>query len=466
VVAPKSTQQETEKPALPGGLPDVPTVPDAAVPLPPGSKGVEGLSNPGAPASADVPLPGFPGKDKRTVTVAQAGDKDAQKAKTPTEGVQPPAVPPNPSEAGVSLPPEPPGPLSTEEILKKEKARADGLKTQNNTATTPGQGGVGVAEVPVPAGGPASVPQPGSNPPDPDSNKKAAEASQPPVLPVAQGSKPGPVGDWSKPLPTIPPEQQLVKGPTAGNAGGVAAPSAADVAQPGKQTGVVPGSPTEGTPPPPAVATGTNQPGTRVGPLGAEAEATGPPIRVPGPSESAGAVKAPQVRDYFSKTFRCTDQVRTFDGISKQAYGHEKYALALLLFNRDVPGLEAVRDGAAPLAVGQSILLPPAGILEDRYPAEIRDYRPAPPPAIANGPPVAVPPPATPPVASTGKAGGGPDYRVQGNGEMLYEIARNTLGDGKRWPEIYRLNPAIQPQLAIPAGTVLHLPLGARIGTF
>jgi hypothetical protein len=54
---------------------------------------------------------------------------------------------------------------------------------------------------------------------------------------------------------------------------------------------------------------------------------------------------------------------------------------------------------------------------------------------------------------------------VRGNGEMLFEIARQLLGDGRRWSEIYRLNPNIRPELAIPGGTQLLLPADARIGS-
>jgi hypothetical protein len=48
---------------------------------------------------------------------------------------------------------------------------------------------------------------------------------------------------------------------------------------------------------------------------------------------------------------------------------------------------------------------------------------------------------------------------------MLFEIARQTLGDGHRWSEIYRLNPEIRPELAIPGGTQLRLPADARVGS-
>ena len=56
-------------------------------------------------------------------------------------------------------------------------------------------------------------------------------------------------------------------------------------------------------------------------------------------------------------------------------------------------------------------------------------------------------------------------YRVVGDGQMLIEIAQQTLGDRGRWSEIYRLNPEIRPELAIPGGTQLRLPGDARVGS-
>ena len=38
------------------------------------------------------------------------------------------------------------------------------------------------------------------------------------------------------------------------------------------------------------------------------------------------------------------------------------------------------------------------------------------------------------------------------------EIARKTLGDSRRWPEIYRLNGTIDPSYPVPGGTDLRLP--------
>jgi nucleoid-associated protein YgaU len=62
------------------------------------------------------------------------------------------------------------------------------------------------------------------------------------------------------------------------------------------------------------------------------------------------------------------------------------------------------------------------------------------------------------PVASTGGKAEGKVYQVASGGEMLLSIAERTLGNRDRWSEIYRLNPQVQPQYPIPAGTVLRMP--------
>jgi nucleoid-associated protein YgaU len=71
---------------------------------------------------------------------------------------------------------------------------------------------------------------------------------------------------------------------------------------------------------------------------------------------------------------------------------------------------------------------------------------------------------ATPPIAVGPAAAARPvpeaprTYRVRGGGEMLYDIARQELGNAERWSEIYRLNPQVRPEFAVPAGTDLRLP--------
>jgi hypothetical protein len=55
-------------------------------------------------------------------------------------------------------------------------------------------------------------------------------------------------------------------------------------------------------------------------------------------------------------------------------------------------------------------------------------------------------------------------YRVVEGGEHIVAIARERLGDGARWAEIYRLNPDLNPGTPIPAGTILRMPETEVIG--
>ena len=54
-------------------------------------------------------------------------------------------------------------------------------------------------------------------------------------------------------------------------------------------------------------------------------------------------------------------------------------------------------------------------------------------------------------------------YRVAGDGQMLIEIAQQTLGDRGRWSEIYRLNPTLRPEYPVPGGTEIRLPNNANV---
>ena len=48
--------------------------------------------------------------------------------------------------------------------------------------------------------------------------------------------------------------------------------------------------------------------------------------------------------------------------------------------------------------------------------------------------------------------------RVRDGGEQLYEIAVRVLGDGRRWAEIYQLNPDVPTGCPVPGGTMLVVP--------
>src|SRR5262249_31047526 len=155
--------------------------------------------------------------------------------------------------------------------------------------------------------------------------------------------------------------------------------------------------------------------------------------------------------------------------ISKQKYLTENYARALLVYNRNHPqAADVVRHEPPVLAEGSMIFIPPVSILEKRYAGMIPNLTPIEPPS----PP---PPPGTvgtenparpaaPPIsAGLGAATTYPQYRVVGRSEMMWEIARKTLGNSDRWAEIYRLNQKWKAEFPIPENEVLRLPMNARV---
>jgi hypothetical protein len=180
----------------------------------------------------------------------------------------------------------------------------------------------------------------------------------------------------------------------------------------------------------------------------------------------------PQVKDYNIVTHFCQPDDLSFEAVSKRHFRTEKYAKALHQFNRKHPlAKENVQADNPRLVAGQAVFIPPAELLESHYPQLIgRDLpslpavpgigvNPSVPPAVADrASQVPLAKPAVVPSTDATKR-----YRVGGNGQMLVEIAQQTLGDQRRWSEIYRLNPTIRPEFPIPAGTELRLPANANV---
>jgi hypothetical protein len=149
----------------------------------------------------------------------------------------------------------------------------------------------------------------------------------------------------------------------------------------------------------------------------------------------------------------------TLEAISKARYGSEKYAKAILAYNRDFAPMGTLLT--ATLQPGQNILLPSADFLEDRYAAAIGAASVAP---ISINPPIPAPAPPIPmPGAGAKTEAAAKTYRVPAAGQFIFDIAIRTLGDGNRWSEIYRLNPNINPQQPIPGGSELRLPANAKL---
>src|SRR5262249_49599168 len=152
----------------------------------------------------------------------------------------------------------------------------------------------------------------------------------------------------------------------------------------------------------------------------------------------------------------CLPSETSFRDISKRVYQSDKYARALELYNRSHPqAKDEIRQNPPRLRSGLIVFVPPTAVLERRYPNEIGST----PAQVTPAAPVVVPLQSsakpgttiangTMPPANTGIApvslGSSPDgtklYRVGGKGEMLYDIARRTLGNGDEWIRIYQLN--------------------------
>jgi hypothetical protein len=174
-------------------------------------------------------------------------------------------------------------------------------------------------------------------------------------------------------------------------------------------------------------------------------------------------------------------------------YKSDRYEQALLLFNRSHPlAADGIRTDPPRLQPGTPIYVPPATILDKYYATAIPEgpapaaepgaiarntevvpaVRPNLAPSTQSSPlfgtqatessPLIRPTPAAPPKPApvTEKT-----YKVGANGESFYEIARRTLtGDADiRWNDIYKLNPGLNPQELVPAGTVLHMPSDANV---
>jgi hypothetical protein len=235
-------------------------------------------------------------------------------------------------------------------------------------------------------------------------------------------------------------------------------------------------------------------------------EQTLPPVAV-GTSPPTTGTKT-SAYDVRGDTFKKEDG--NLEEISKREYNTGKYAQALLQYNRDHPRGDAAFKANQPMLTPGStvIFIPPVHVLEDHYPALTGNVRPVPatqgPTAALPGqeliakplvpvrqdsgspvpvvtipanpgsgpgvPGVVVPPsPAPTPVASapaavnTASATTKPYWVPQG-GQHFYVIARQTLRDEKRWPEIWQLNPQFDTTQLIPAGTMIRLPGDAVIG--
>ncbi len=181
-----------------------------------------------------------------------------------------------------------------------------------------------------------------------------------------------------------------------------------------------------------------------------------PPIIVGG-----GRHPLPAVKDVNIDAYECQKGDNTFDILSLRMYGTEKYADALLKYNRDHSGM--VKNGSTLnvnppiLNPGQQVLKPPQTILDSDYRSLVRSATPQ---VRMDAPtPLTQPPGPIAKVSNPPRPGPGGTYTVQNPaGESILDIAERALGDRSQWPRIYSANPNYPPQNRIPAGTTLTLP--------
>lgn len=122
--------------------------------------------------------------------------------------------------------------------------------------------------------------------------------------------------------------------------------------------------------------------------------------------------------------------------ISRRVYGTSRYFSALTLYNH-----HRIRDPRR-LRPGMKVLVPPAEVLEQKYPDLFRDSRPV----------------EREPGGYFVRPDGTAAYRI-GERDTLSEIAQKHLGRSSRWIQIYRLNRTVlaNPNKLKP-GTVIVLP--------
>jgi hypothetical protein len=228
-------------------------------------------------------------------------------------------------------------------------------------------------------------------------------------------------------------------------------------------------------------------------PLAAQPSAVAPPISLPGPGNpapgaatlglppatnpGATALGVPavgandsRVISFDEETYICKPN-DTLASICRDRYHDDRYAQALLLFNRSHPmSAPGIRSEPPVLQAGQPVYIPPAEILQKRYPPGSIPSQPASPAGVQGGP---LPGPAAPSNPSVGFTPPNPVgalpaapvsrgrdwfYTVQTRPETFYDIAKRELGNGDRWSDISRLNPSFAPGEPLQVGTTLRMP--------
>jgi hypothetical protein len=448
--------------------------------------------------------PPKPSTDEKNPGVLQVGF-DGTGPTVPV--VTPPPVPHVPPVAvSPSMPPDLKAPLSdpiAEEQKKKLKALADAKAKETPTlppaVTIPGK--PLDAPPPIPGFNPQEVISPsvptvpgpialdqksdkkivGPPPPAPDfgnpGNKEPAinpskiDTSKPPVVdPQIVAVKPKEAAPAAPPVPSndLPPPA------SPPSLAGDVAKSGADIKP--KTPDPLPPFGNSGTAPAP-LAVNKEPTNPTLLPLGAEMKNPMTPVTVPPVTVKSTGGNLPTVTEVVPTTYVCKPDDTSFEAVSTRLFGSPKYAGALHDFNRDHPLAKPnVKQDNPRLLPDQVIFIPTQQYLNARVGASI-DNRQG---ASGTAPAISISPPLNANPASSGTLTSGPTvgrttsptiptkdvtkpYRVPGQGQMLIEIAQQTLGDRGRWSEIYRLNPTLRPEYPVPGGTEIRLPSNANV---
>jgi hypothetical protein len=377
--------------------------------------------------------------DETKKSSEMAGNKTSEKSETT------PPTPPTPEVAQSSLPPPP--------VLPNSEAKKDAPPPPPPSGPEPEQKAT-EKTIPVPP------------PPEESSEKTIKEGNQDNTETKADHPSAAVKDPVQKketppdpPMPPAPPSDSQAKGEPESKAGSTG-PSGDKQEANAKGKVPPPQNDEKKVASPPAI--------------GAPPLVKSPPITVPLPAGSGirpVVNLTPTVVSFDEETYPCQAEDTSFEAVSQKFYKSKKYARALQLHNQDHPQVsESIRKGSQPKA-GEEVFIPPLHILESRYADVIPNLQPinemevvqpadasvkAPkgktPPLDANIVPIGSQTAQAPPSAAQNT------YRVAAGGERLYDIARQKLGDWRRWSEIYHLNPGVRPELPIPEGTELRLP--------
>jgi LysM repeat protein len=202
----------------------------------------------------------------------------------------------------------------------------------------------------------------------------------------------------------------------------------------------------------------------------------GIPVVMQSPTWNTPDGKAPAQVESFDMEVYVMKAGDTYATVSQLRYRSDRYQTALAQFNRE-------RDPRlANPQVGMAVFLPPAGYLERRFgvpgpgasPAPMSP--PSPQPEATRIPPQAVKdiqPTANriEPISDTkaaanaewAQSASSKRYKVRTN-DTIWSIAKTTLGNGERWPDILKLNKDVLRDVnQLQVGMVLRLPEDARV---